>query len=84
MPKISSIASASWICCSQGEPTRLPTIWSQPEIAGRNHDCRSWRKMAPTTTPQTLPRPPSTIITRIITETGNMNMSGVAVCSLAI
>ena len=39
--------------------------------------------MAPNTTPQTLPMPPKTIITRIITETGNMNISGVAVCSLA-
>ncbi len=27
--------------------------------------------------------PPSTIMTSTITETGNMNMSGVAVCSLA-
>ncbi len=38
---------------------------------------------APSTTPQTLPMPPNTIITRIITETGKPNISGVAVCSLA-
>ena len=38
---------------------------------------------APATAPQMLPMPPKTIITRIITETGKPNMSGVAVCSLA-
>ena len=38
---------------------------------------------APSTTPATLPMPPSTIITRIMTETGKVNISGVAVCSLA-
>ena len=38
---------------------------------------------APSTTPQTLPMPPNTTITRIMTETGKPNISGVAVCSLA-
>ncbi len=39
--------------------------------------------MAPSTTPHTLPMPPSTTMTRIMTETGKPNISGVAVCSLA-
>jgi len=37
----------------------------------------------PTTTPATLPMPPSTIITSNMTETGKVNISGVAVCSFA-
>ncbi len=49
----------------------------------RNHDCSICRISAPSTTPQTLPIPPKTIITRIITETGKPNISGVAVCNLA-
>ena len=34
-------------------------------------------------TPRIEPMPPSTTMTRIITDTGNWNMSGVAVVSLA-
>ena len=35
------------------------------------------------TTPQTLPIPPKTTMTSTMTETGNMNISGVAVCNFA-
>ena len=38
---------------------------------------------APSTTPQTLPMPPSTTMTSIIELTEKLNISGVAVCSLA-
>ncbi len=63
---------------------RRPSACSQPEISSSTQDCRICRISAPTTTPQTLPIPPKTTITRIITDTGNMNMSGVAVCNLAM
>ena len=41
-------------------------------------------RKAPSTTPHTLPMPPSTTITSSMAETLKLNMSGVAVCSLAM
>ena len=46
-------------------------------------DCRKATSSAASTTPRIDPSPPSTTMTSTITDTGNVNMSGVAVVSLA-
>ena len=43
----------------------------------------SCSRIAPATTPHTLPMPPSTTMTSSIEDTLKLNISGVAVCSLA-
>ena len=53
------------------------------QSSASNQDCSSCSMTAPSTTPQTLPMPPSTTITRTMAETGKPNISGVAVCNLA-
>ena len=64
-------------------PTASPSWCSHPVSCGRNQVCMSCSSTAPTTTPQTLPMPPSTTMTSSIDETLKLNISGVAVCSLA-
>ena len=82
-PKISSIDGTRSTCCSQSLCTTRPNALIQPVRSSSHQDCSNCRMNAPSTTPQTLPMPPNTIITRIMTETGKPNISGVAVCSFA-
>ena len=83
IPKISSIVWTSSTCWSPSLPTSRPRACTHCVRSCRNQDCRSCRISAPRTTPGTLPMPPSTTITSTITDTGNWNMSGVAVPSFA-
>ena len=82
-PKISSIDGTRSTCWNQSLLANRPNACSHSVRSCSHHDCRSCRMNAPSTTPHTLPMPPNTIITRIITDTGKPNISGVAVCSLA-
>ncbi len=82
-PKISSsevISSTRW---RNGLPTSRPRAWTYSVRSWRITDWRNARKSAAATTPRIDPSPPSTTITSTITDTGNVNMSGVAVVSLA-
>jgi len=73
----------SSILCKKSLPTRRPRACTYPVSSCRITDWRNDRNSAATTTPRIDPRPPSTTMTRIMTDTGNVNMSGVAVVSLA-
>ena len=83
MPKISSIDGTRSMRNSRSLCVKRPSACSHSVRSCSHHDCSNCRMNAPSTTPQTLPMPPNTIITRIITETGKPNISGVAVCSFA-
>ncbi len=82
-PKINSsdvISSTRW---RKGLPTRRPRAWTYSVRSWRITDWRKATNSAARTTPRMDPRPPSTTMTSTITDTGNVNMSGVAVASLA-
>ncbi len=82
-PKISSREVMSWTFWRYGLPTARPRAFTQDVSSWRISDWRNARMSAARTTPRTEPMPPSTTMTRIMTETGNWNISGVAVVSLA-
>ena len=82
-PKINSIDGTRSTRWRKSLCTREPNALIQPVRSSSHHDCSNCRMNAPSTTPHTLPMPPNTIITRIITDTGKPNISGVAVCSFA-
>ncbi len=82
-PKISSSEVMSWTLWRKSLPTSRPRAWTYSVSSWRITDWRNARISAASTTPRTDPIPPSTTITSTMTDTGNVNMSGVAVVSLA-
>ena len=83
IPKMSSrprISSSFW---RKSLPTARPSACTYRVSSWRMTDWRKASRSAAMTTPRIEPMPPSTTMTSTMTETGNWNISGVAMVSLA-